>query len=230
MIVPLRNARGRDSILLKKERKMVVLRNFPAPTEGLHHVQPNTRVFFESECLGKGTLYISKSTLCWLSTSGQGFSLLYPSISIHAISRDVNNFPEPCIFMIVSDKIDEDPNELSSAINSMNVSSNDDEEEEESHKLLFVPDDLNMLQAVFTAIKECSALNPGPKDEYMDDDDGEDIFSNIDIQYGNPGLDPGDREDIFSNIDIQYGNPGLDSDEEDLEEDKNDEQFEDAES
>ncbi|GFY69057.1 methylosome subunit pICln [Trichonephila inaurata madagascariensis] len=193
---------------------MVVLRNFLPPTEGLHHVQPNTRAFFESECLGKGTLYVSKSTLCWLSTSGQGFSLLYPSIAIHAISRDVNNFPEPCIFMMVNDKIvlDEDPNELSSAMNSMNVSSSDDDdEEEETHELLFVPDDLNMLQAVFTAITECSALNPGPKDEYMDDGDGEAIFPPIDIQYGNPDLDSDEEEEI-------------------LDEDKNDEQFEDAES
>ncbi|GFW77446.1 methylosome subunit pICln [Trichonephila clavipes] len=156
----------------------------------------------------------SKHTLCWLSTSGQGFSLLYPSITIHAISRDVNNFPEPCIFMMVSDKIvlDEDPNELSSAMNSMNVSSTDDvDDEEETHELLFVPDDLNMLQAVFTAIKECSALNPGPKDEYMDDEDGEAIFPPIDIQYGNPDLDSDEEEEV-------------------LDEDKNDEQFEDAES
>ncbi|GFR06450.1 methylosome subunit pICln [Trichonephila clavata] len=215
---------------------MVVLRNFPAPTEELHHVQPNTRVFFESKCLGKGTLYVSKSKLCWLSTSGQGFSLMYPSISVQAISHDVNYFPEPCIFMTVSDKIDEDPNELSSAINSMNVSSNDDEEEE-SHTLLFIPDDLNMLQAIFTAIEKCSTLNPGPKDvgeNILSNIDiefgnqglvpvGENILSNIDIQYANRGLDSV-GENILSNIDIQFGNPGLDSDEEeDLEEDKNNE-------
>lgn len=39
---------------------MVVLVNFPAPTEGIHHAEPNVTAYFKSKNLGKGTLYIAE--------------------------------------------------------------------------------------------------------------------------------------------------------------------------
>ncbi|GFT59643.1 methylosome subunit pICln [Nephila pilipes] len=163
----------------KKLGKMVLMRNFPAPTEGVHHVQPDTRVFFESVCLGKGTLYVSESVLCWLSNDGEGFSFTYPSIRAHAITYDPKAFPEPCVFMITDEGIEQrdDPNELLNAVNDMNVDSDsdsdDDDDEDTPREIYFVPDDSNILQAVFTAIQECSALNPSPGDQSLDDDDSD---------------------------------------------------------
>ncbi|GFR21622.1 methylosome subunit pICln [Trichonephila clavata] len=150
------------SRFLLKESNMPVLRNFPAPTEGLHHVQPNTRVFSESECLGKGTLYVCESTLCWISTSGEGFLLLYPFFVSFAIDSSE-------IFLKYHGKIVlvEDPNELPNAISSMNVSSADDdeEEEEEYNEIYFVPDDLNALRTMFKAIQHCAVPCWRPEDE-----------------------------------------------------------------
>lgn len=45
------------------------------------------------------------SCLCWKSNSGEGFTLEYPSIYIHAVSRDLNNFPEECLYLMIDGKI-----------------------------------------------------------------------------------------------------------------------------
>ncbi|GFR27959.1 methylosome subunit pICln [Trichonephila clavata] len=102
-------------------------KRFPAPTEGIHHVQPNTELFFDSKCFGKGTLYITESALCWLSSCGRGISLQYTSIIANAISFSEDNIPGPCFFVTCSEEIvvNEDPDELLGAINSLNVNSDD---------------------------------------------------------------------------------------------------------
>jgi nucleotide-sensitive chloride channel 1A len=41
--------------------------------------------------------------LSWLADNGngQGFSLEYPMISLHAISRDLTNFHSECLFLMI---------------------------------------------------------------------------------------------------------------------------------
>lgn len=39
---------------------MVVMTSFPPPTEGLRHVEQNTRAFIGETCHGNGTLYIAE--------------------------------------------------------------------------------------------------------------------------------------------------------------------------
>jgi len=46
------------------------------------------------------------SCVTWLSDSGQGFTLNYPDISLHAISRDQNAFPKPCLYVMFDGKLD----------------------------------------------------------------------------------------------------------------------------
>ncbi|CAL1293673.1 unnamed protein product [Larinioides sclopetarius] len=198
---------------------MVLLKNFPAPTEGIHHSEPDTRAYFGDECLGKGTLYISESVLCWLSSDGDGFSLKYPSIYIHAVSKDLNNFPHPCIYLMVDGRIKlgedtsgEETQQLVNAIDSMHVGDGEDEEEN-TNEIRFVPDNTNMLDTIFRAIMDCQALNPDPEQDDDEDDDGVVIAPSFNIQVAN-----GELED-FENGDEEY------------EEDMDDEdQFEDAES
>ncbi|OZC05461.1 Nucleotide-sensitive chloride conductance regulator, partial [Onchocerca flexuosa] len=44
-------------------------------------------------------------SVTWISNiSGQGFSLTYPSIILHAVSRDPNVFPEECIYVLADAK------------------------------------------------------------------------------------------------------------------------------
>ncbi|GFU47125.1 hypothetical protein TNCV_5071281 [Trichonephila clavipes] len=88
-----------------KQGKMVLVNSFPSSTDGIRHVQANTRVFSESKCFGTGTLYITESALYWLSSPGRGISILYPSMRASAISMHRYNFQDPCFFVLSEERI-----------------------------------------------------------------------------------------------------------------------------
>jgi hypothetical protein len=47
------------------------------------------------------------SRLSWVSSSsGQGFSLEYPHIALHAVSRDLQAYPSECLYILVDTQID----------------------------------------------------------------------------------------------------------------------------
>lgn len=49
--------------------------------------------------------FVHNSRLTWTSVDGsQKICLDYPDISLHAISRDLNNFPHECLFLLVDAK------------------------------------------------------------------------------------------------------------------------------
>lgn len=41
------------------------------------------------------------SRVSWMSDDGRGFSLEYPAVSLHAISRDLASFPHECLYVMV---------------------------------------------------------------------------------------------------------------------------------
>ncbi|XP_011957102.2 methylosome subunit pICln isoform X2 [Ovis aries] len=150
---------------------MSFLRSFPPPgsAEGLRQQQPDTEAVLNGKGLGTGTLYIAESRLSWLDGSGLGFSLEYPTISLHAVSRDLNAYPREHLYVMVNAKFGEESKELVA-----------DEEEEDSDddiepiaEFRFVPSDKSALEAMFTAMCECQALHPDPEDEDSDDYDGD---------------------------------------------------------
>uniref|UniRef100_A0A8C6ZEW3 Methylosome subunit pICln n=1 Tax=Nothoprocta perdicaria TaxID=30464 RepID=A0A8C6ZEW3_NOTPE len=86
---------------------MSFLKRFPPPAEGLRHRQPDTEAVLAGRSLGAGTLYIAESRLSWLDNSGLGFSLDYPTISLHAISRDLSAYPWEHLYVMVNAKFEE---------------------------------------------------------------------------------------------------------------------------
>ncbi|CAG2065534.1 unnamed protein product [Timema podura] len=77
---------------------MVGLPSFSLPTNGIKHEQPHTSVHIKDKELGKGTLFITESNVSWVnSCTGEGFSLEYPHIALHAVSRDLNAYPSECL-------------------------------------------------------------------------------------------------------------------------------------
>ncbi|KAB0377126.1 hypothetical protein FD755_011570 [Muntiacus reevesi] len=118
---------------------MSFLRSFPPPgsAEGLRQQQPDTEAVLNGKGLGTGTLYITESRLSWLDGSGLGFSLEYPTISLHAVSRDLNAYPREHLYVMVNAKFGEESKESVA-----------DEEEEDSDddiepiaEFRFVPSD-----------------------------------------------------------------------------------------
>lgn len=115
---------------------------------------------------GPGRLFITTRNLVWLSSvdSARGYSIDYPSISVHAISRDPAAFPRPCLYMQLGD-------------------GGSDQEFSEA-RLVPPAGQEAVLEQMFRALSECSALNPDPVDpltaadsEDEEDEDGENGIS-----------------------------------------------------
>ncbi|NXP12861.1 ICLN protein, partial [Thinocorus orbignyianus] len=150
---------------------MSFLKRFPPPAEGVRHRQADTEAVLAGRSLGAGTLYIAESRLSWLENSGVGFSLDYPTISLHAVSRDLSAFPCEHLYVMVNAKFEEE------GIKEPPVAEGEEEEDEDSDddaepiaEFRFVPSDKSALEAMFSAMCECQALHPDPDDEDSDND------------------------------------------------------------
>eukprot|EP00879_Flechtneria_rotunda_P021851 GHRR01023042.1.p1 GENE.GHRR01023042.1~~GHRR01023042.1.p1 ORF type:complete len:199 (+),score=62.20 GHRR01023042.1:214-810(+) len=101
---------------------------------------------------GQGTVYITTRRLIWVGDANSSGSIAchYRQISMHAVARDTEAFSRPCVYI----QLDE---------GSEVMQDNDDEEEEEeqlSAELRLVPQDEVQVEAIFSKLCECSALNP----------------------------------------------------------------------
>uniref|UniRef100_A0A8D3EDX5 Methylosome subunit pICln n=1 Tax=Scophthalmus maximus TaxID=52904 RepID=A0A8D3EDX5_SCOMX len=86
---------------------MVLLKNLHPPTEGVRHEQAETTAVMDGQRLGCGTLYVAETRVSWFDGSGMGFSLEYPTIGLHAISRDVSAYPQEHLYVMVNGKLSE---------------------------------------------------------------------------------------------------------------------------
>jgi len=170
---------------------MVVLSTLPPPTEGVRIQQPSTAAHLGNKALGSGTLYIAESRVSWASTEGQGFSLEYEHIMLHAVSRDTSAFPHPCLYMMVDANIcPEDP--------PADGSSSDEEADSACSmtEVRFVPGDGSTLDAMFAAMSECQSLHPDPNDSNSADEDNFFAGGDDEDQCGDdqeePDQDPSD--------------------------------------
>jgi len=74
----------------------------------------NIRLSIGGDIIGEGILYVTTERIAWLrvsgdiSGSGTGFTVSYPNIAIHAICRDKDSFPEPCIFCQLDEPVKKD--------------------------------------------------------------------------------------------------------------------------
>lgn len=153
----------------------MVLKNLRPPTEGVRHEQAETTAVMGGQKLGCGTLYVAETQLSWFDGAGLGFSLEYPAIGLHAISRDVSAYPQEHLYVMVNGKVG-DENEAEMAEKAADEegdddsSSDDDEEDGAITEIRFVPSDKAALESMFSAMCECQALHPDPEDDDSDDD------------------------------------------------------------
>uniref|UniRef100_A0A3Q4HSR1 Methylosome subunit pICln n=1 Tax=Neolamprologus brichardi TaxID=32507 RepID=A0A3Q4HSR1_NEOBR len=140
---------------------MVLLNNLHPPTEGVRHEQAETTAVMDGQRLGCGTLYVAETRLSWFDSSGLGFSLEYPSIGLHAISRDVSTYPQEHLYVMVNADDDDDGS---------SDGGDDDEDEGPITEIRFVPSDKAALESMFSAMCECQALHPDPEDDDSDND------------------------------------------------------------
>lgn len=165
---------------------MVTLTPFSEPTEGVRHSQSDTTALFNTTNLGKGTLYIAESRLSWISSSGNGFSLEYPQISLHAVSRDLTSYPQECLFLML-DNSESDCEEV------------DESEDSKIDELRFIPDDKGMLDAMFHAMSACQTLHPDPNNSFSEEEE----------EIDDEGIENDDDVVIMEETDSQMANLSL---------------------
>lgn len=117
------------------------------------HFDPALEGFSQDDCKN-GTLYVIESLLAFVSASGAGFTIQYPTITLHAISRAESG---PSIYC----QLDES-----------NSPNQGDDEVTDMRELSIVPVSHDSLESIFEALSVCAALHPDPDAE---DDMGDDL-------------------------------------------------------
>ncbi|KAF7652502.1 hypothetical protein LDENG_00095920 [Lucifuga dentata] len=112
----------------------------------------------------------------WFDGMGMGFSLEYPSIGLHAISKDVSAYPQEHLYVMVNGKLSEE-NEAEMAEKAPDEEADEDDEDSSGcdddgviTEIRFVPSDKAALESMFSAMCECQALHPDPEDDDSDND------------------------------------------------------------
>merc|ERR1711976_539426 len=131
--------------------------------EGVRHKQENTVAHVCKKDMGNGTLFITESCVSWVGEGGQGFSLEYPAVSLHAVSRDLTAFPHQCLYLMVDGDLGGDEDQ--------NSGSDDDDDEGKIAEVRFIPQDSHALDTMFSTMSDCQALHPDPEQEPLTDEE-----------------------------------------------------------
>ncbi|CAA0809560.1 Chloride conductance regulatory protein ICln [Striga hermonthica] len=105
-----------------------------------------------------GTLYVTTKRVVWLSDTdrAKGYAVDFISVSLHAVSRDPEAYPSPCIYTQIETGAEEDEMEDSDS------ESDDTLDLQKITEMRLVPADPNQLDELFAIFCECAELNPDP--------------------------------------------------------------------
>ncbi|XP_014673892.1 PREDICTED: methylosome subunit pICln-like [Priapulus caudatus] len=148
---------------------MVVLTTFPPPSDGIVRQEDSCQAYIGNKHLGAGTLYIAESCLSWVGEDSRGFSLEYPDISLHAVSKDVSYFPHECLYLLVNGSLEDKEEGMG---DDDSTEEDDGEDDEKTTDVRFVPADKQYLELMFAAMSDCQVLHPDEDDSNSEDDIG----------------------------------------------------------
>ncbi|KAF8413033.1 hypothetical protein HHK36_001007 [Tetracentron sinense] len=168
--------------------------------EELMHVQPGVAIVLGNRTPeSPGTLYISTKRVMWLSdmVRERGYSVDFLSLSLHAVSRDPEAYPSPCIYaQIETDAVEDEESggSDSECDETLDVS--------KVTEMRLIPSDPNQLDILFDIFCECAELNPEPVEEQ--DEEHNWIFSTGQME---DGMGTGGGEDSEWHISENPANP-----------------------
>jgi hypothetical protein len=123
--------------------------------------------------VGQGKLFITSKRVIWMQPgeSGAAFDFDVPYIVLHAISRDVDSYPKPCIYC------------------QLDCCQSDDEEDEENtedaiDEIFLAPSCDTVLKDMFNAFSAAALNNPDPDEEGQEEGDDELIYNVDEVQLG----------------------------------------------
>ncbi len=147
---------------------------------------PSVRLHAAGEDLGLGSLRIGSLRVVWVPSAGAaggsgsgGYALEYPRIILHALCRDVEAFPEPCLYCQVSAFPVEGEGAGGSGSGGggggggsggaeqqgSGGGGDEDMGMETCYDVYFTPSDAAALDALFSAMTACAELHPDPAEE-----------------------------------------------------------------
>ncbi|KAI6650515.1 Methylosome subunit pICln [Oopsacas minuta] len=110
---------------------------------------PNTTMYVGGGFVGTGLLSVREDYITWESELMDTRVLQYTRLSMHAVSRDLTQFPHPCILCLLNRSDDSGDGEL---------------DEDPLEEVRFVPEQNSQLQTIYSAIAEGQNLHPDPED------------------------------------------------------------------
>ncbi|KAK7404229.1 hypothetical protein VNO78_04937 [Psophocarpus tetragonolobus] len=113
-----------------------------------------------------GTLYITNKQVIWVSDveKTKGYAVDFLSISLHAVSRDPEAYPLPCLYtQIDTGEVDDDHSDSESNHIQQNLSN--------VTEMRLIPSDPTQLDTLFAIFCQCAELNPEPNDEEGEEHD-----------------------------------------------------------
>lgn len=123
------------------------------------HREEKVSVYFGEADQGKGILEINENVLIWKNES-KSLKFYYPSISLHAISRETSKFPHECIYCLVDSEPD-----------SSEMETEERDPETPVSEVRFVPDNKDSIQVMYNAITTCQELHPDPDEELSEEEE-----------------------------------------------------------
>ncbi|CAH9139738.1 unnamed protein product [Cuscuta epithymum] len=130
--------------------------------EELVHVKPAVSLVLGNHLpLCPGTLYITTRQVVWLSDTDKerGYAVDFFHISLHAVSRDPEAYPSPCLYAQI-DIGDEDDD-----LEGTDSEHNETLDLSKITEMRLVPSDPNQVEELFQFFCECAELNPEPIEE-----------------------------------------------------------------
>ncbi|CAH0546675.1 unnamed protein product [Brassicogethes aeneus] len=205
---------------------MVIVNSFNQPESTIRLQQADVRAVLDKKDLGLGTLFISDSTLSWQEKDDKGFSIDFPDISLHAISRDRNLHPRDSIYIIVDSHFCLQGDDVQPQ-NGNGDEGDSEASEADISELILEPQNPLTIPALYETLKICQELNPDPAD--VDDEDDDDLYADAEMDEDeyvireNRGAGDQDVNDLSrrlqnNSVNIQY----------DAGDDNQDEEYEDA--
>ncbi|XP_071798056.1 methylosome subunit pICln-like [Asterias amurensis] len=168
---------------------MGLLSAITIPVDGLRQQQGSVAAHVERENFGNGTLYIAESQVSWVNSGGQGFTIPYPAISLHAVSKDLTAYPHECLYLMIDASIMPEVLEVPRCQDTGGSGDNNEEEETEEEddtirEIRFIPEDKQTLEQLFTVMSDCQILHPDPDDSEPSDGDYGDEFDDAEDDMG----------------------------------------------
>jgi len=133
------------------------------------------------ESIGEGVLRVTTARVTWARkeigdaslSEGDGlYTLQYPRIVLHAMCRDSEAFPRPCMYLQVTSVGENSEHE-------------DDDEECKTLDVFFAPSNAGVLDELFSAMTRSAELHPDPMEGEEGDGGGGGMFG----MGGSPGFD-----------------------------------------